>query len=289
MAGNLLRRQSPQTPAAAAAAARPLSIPGNRASNRTDYRFRARQAPAHAPYNDVADYTIPAHAGIALTVRYTSKATIVEDCIDRFYELLDKEQHRIVGLDVKFTRAKRGKQKNLPDHMRQKAAVIQLCVGTYCLVYQMCHADRLSPKFCDFLLDESIEFVGVGITQDTEILARCQLQVAKHVDIQKIYKVPNNGKEIDSLCDLAEHLIDPWYKDTKHGVDHRFHNHWEKPLSEDHVRHASLDAYASYEIYRQLRNRREAQADDPAGKGKMEFDEGSSGQPSKPMWLPGLP
>ncbi|XP_024312650.1 uncharacterized protein LOC104582010 [Brachypodium distachyon] len=222
MASNLLRRQSSQTPAAAAAA-RPLPI---RASD----RFRTRQTPAHAHYfnNDVEDYTIPAHAGIALTMRYTSKATIVEDCIDRFYELLDKAPHRIVGLDVEFTRARPGRQKDLPAHKRRKAAVIQLCVGTYCLVYQICHADRLSPKFRDFLQDESVEFAGVGITQDTEVLARCQLRVGKYIDIQKIYKVRGNGKPNDSLCDLAADVVDPWYKDMKDGVDRAFHNHWEK-------------------------------------------------------------
>ena len=45
-------------------------------------------------------------------------------------------------------------------------ALLQLCVGRRCLVFQILHADYIPGSLFDFLADERFTFVGVGIGDD---------------------------------------------------------------------------------------------------------------------------
>ena len=58
----------------------------------------------------------------------------------------------------------------------------------------------------------------------------------------------SNGQEKDSVVDLAETIIDPWYSNMKEDDL----NTWEVPLSLAYITYAAKDAYACYDMYRQI-------------------------------------
>ena len=103
----------------------------------------------------------------------------------------------------------------------------------------------------EFLSRPDITFAGVDIGNDITRLERCRLAVKNFVDIQKRWKPPDSNNEKDSLADYATNLIDKSYKTMKEGFTKEDHNEWELvPLSMKHIRYASIDAYATYEVYR---------------------------------------
>ena len=65
---------------------------------------------------------------------YTNMADKVERCINFIENWLEREPEKIVGLDVEYTNDKSGST--------QMVAVIQLCMGRNCLVYQISAADK---------------------------------------------------------------------------------------------------------------------------------------------------
>ena len=64
------------------------------------------------------------------------------------------------------------------------AAVVQLCVGIYVLVYHISVADEHCGLLAGFLLDEGYTFVGVDINNDEKKLKDVGLVVQNFVDIQ---------------------------------------------------------------------------------------------------------
>ncbi|KAI3842325.1 hypothetical protein MKW98_026115 [Papaver atlanticum] len=53
-----------------------------------------------------------------------------------------------------------------------KVATLQLCYGTRCIIIQLLHLDYIPNSLRNLLSDQSITFVGVGITQDIAKLDR---------------------------------------------------------------------------------------------------------------------
>ena len=57
------------------------------------------------------------------------------------------------------------------------------------------------------------------------------------------------------MADYAASIIDTSYKYMKKNFTHTDHKPWAQvPLSDKHVQYASIDAYATYEVYRRLLN-----------------------------------
>ena len=91
------------------------------------------------------DYDARADGNTEICVKYTNKASCVEYCIDRFKYWLRNDDQKIVALDVEYT---------WPRCPTQMAAVVQLCVGIYVLVYHISVADEHCSLLAAFLLDE---------------------------------------------------------------------------------------------------------------------------------------
>ncbi|XP_030529243.1 Werner Syndrome-like exonuclease [Rhodamnia argentea] len=89
-------------------------------------------------------------------------------------------QPRLIGLDVQW-RTDFGPDDNNPP------VVLQLCVGTHCLIFQILHAPEIPQALADFLRNPRHVFVGVGIDQIVERL-RCDygLAVATAVDLRAL-------------------------------------------------------------------------------------------------------
>jgi hypothetical protein len=76
------------------------------------------------------------------------------------------------------------------------------------------------------------------------------------VDIQKRWKpVDSTSNNKDSLADYAAAIIDSQYKSIMKKLTHEEHKLWKQvPLSMKHILYASIDAYATYEVYRRIVN-----------------------------------
>ena len=77
-------------------------------------------------------HLVPTHGTMTLTVVYTNDEATVETTLARFEQLLEKEKHKFVGLDLEYTRA--NKRKNPP----QEIAVVQIAIHEEVLVYHFC-------------------------------------------------------------------------------------------------------------------------------------------------------
>ena len=54
------------------------------------------------------------------------------------------------------------------------------------------------------------------------------------------------------MVDLAETIIDPCYANMKEDDDTKYLNTWEVPLNLAYITYAAKDAYACYDMYRQI-------------------------------------
>ncbi|PWZ31657.1 Werner Syndrome-like exonuclease [Zea mays] len=68
-----------------------------------------------------------------------------------------------------------------------KKAILQLCVGCRCLIFQLLHADYVPNTLDEFLSDPDYTFVGVGMAADVEQLENdYDLEVANAKDLAEL-------------------------------------------------------------------------------------------------------
>ncbi|XBI18401.1 uncharacterized protein [Aegilops tauschii subsp. strangulata] len=73
---------------------------------------------------------------------------------------------------------------------RYQIAVLQLCVGDRCLVYQIFHADYIPAELAAFLANPDFCFVAVGVGGDVKRLHDdCNLEVAHTMDLPQVAAV----------------------------------------------------------------------------------------------------
>ena len=193
----------------------------------------------------------------------TSNASTVVNFI-RFVWIIyfNHAKHRVVGLDCEYTRHIRRKERRklplekqdaLASQEPQRAAVLQLCVGKHCLVYQLYQAHArgfVPPLLRQFLADDRIKFAGAAIGNDIKKLEFYNLGIKNAVDLQQLgIKVPNHKEgQLVSLEKLAEKVAKiKLNKDKSVSL-----SLWESSnLNHEQIKYASLDAYASFEVFRQ--------------------------------------
>jgi hypothetical protein len=73
--------------------------------------------------------------------------------------------HLIVGFDIEWC-----PHRFHGTYGENPVALLQLCVGRRCLVFQLIHCDYIPDELQSFLLDSRFRFVGVGISNDLEKL-----------------------------------------------------------------------------------------------------------------------
>ena len=64
-------------------------------------------------------------------------------------------------------------------------------------------------------------FAGFSIKNDRDKLKLSGLEINpnKHIDIQRNWRVPYNGKPYDSLADVAASVIHPFYRKMKKKIE----------------------------------------------------------------------
>ncbi|XP_073353691.1 uncharacterized protein [Aegilops tauschii subsp. strangulata] len=167
------------------------------------------------------------------------------DLLEKYKRHLRLQRHKIVGIDIEYN--------NEPE-ATQKPALVQLSVGKTqpVLLFQLSAAERCTV-YENFLADPRYTFASFTIGGDKTRLERVNLEVANIVDILKEWRVPEATKELDSLADVADMLIDDYYNNMKKNITNEEHVHWfSLPLSMRHIEYATKDAYAAYEIWNRI-------------------------------------
>ncbi|KAI5009320.1 hypothetical protein ZWY2020_011457 [Hordeum vulgare] len=150
----------------------------------------------------------------------------------------------IVGLEVEW-RPSFG-----PGYNR--AAILQLCVGRSCLIFQLLHADYVPPALESFLADRDFRFVGVGVQDDANRLSNDHgLVVNSTVDLRGLAAdgMGRPGLRQAGLKDvvaavMGANLEKPQRVRTGAWDAYR--------LSQDQIKYACIDAFVSFEVGRKL-------------------------------------
>ena len=151
----------------------------------------------------------------------------------------------VAGLDVEW-RPATGRAPPGP------VAVLQVCVDHRCLVFQILRADYVPAKLSAFLADRRFTFVGVGIRDDAaKLRAGYGLRVASAVDLRRL------AADALGRPDLLRAGLQALVLEVM-GVQMDKPHHvrvsaWDAPaLSDDQLKYACADAFASYEVGRRI-------------------------------------
>ncbi|TVU35186.1 hypothetical protein EJB05_17063, partial [Eragrostis curvula] len=131
-------------------------------------------------------------------------------------------------------------------------AVLQLCVGRRCLVFQIFRADYVPDALFDFLADDRFYFVGVGVHDDAaKLRAQYGLEVARAKDLRGLAAYMFGKPELRraGLHTLAWEVMGV----KMHKPYHVRVSSWDaRRLSQAQLMYACADAFASFEIGRRL-------------------------------------
>ncbi|NP_001307478.1 Werner syndrome ATP-dependent helicase [Zea mays] len=159
----------------------------------------------------------------------------------------------IVGLDTEWRVIRR--QGRRP---RNRMAVLQLCVGHRCLVFQIVAADYVPAALKAFLASPQHRFVGVVVDVDVERLrCDCNIVVNNTVDLRYAAADVLGRPHLRTagLKILAREVMGVEIEKPKHLTC----SEWDRPLSQAQVRYAAIDAFVSYEVGRLVLTREHAQ------------------------------
>ncbi|XP_002456090.1 Werner Syndrome-like exonuclease [Sorghum bicolor] len=168
----------------------------------------------------------------------------------------------IVGLDTEW----RVVVSHDDGYRDNRMAVLQLCVGHRCLVFQTVHADYVPAALRAFLANPDHRFVGVSVDGDVERLyCDCKILVATPVDLRHVAAEVLSRPELRraGLKALVREVMGVVMEKPKHVTMSRWSR---RPLSPEQVRYAAIDAFVSYEVGRLLlTSQRALELEDAAG------------------------
>ena len=183
--------------------------------------------------------------GGAITTTVTSSGASVKAWVDEVLSVHRRRLHDlIVGLDVEW--------RPLFGPGYSPTALLQLCVGRRCLIFQLLHADYIPDALGEFLRDDDYRFAGVGVGADAERLWNDKgLNVANTVDLAEVAAeemgrpdLRNAGLKAIASAVMGVDIdkpdavrVGPW------------DNYY---LSDQQIKYACIDAFVSFEVGRIL-------------------------------------
>jgi ribonuclease D len=186
-----------------------------------------------------------AFEGHEIKTTVTSSGTAVKRWLREIRYMYRWVYHKlIVGMDVEWR----------PSYSRVQnpVALLQLCVGSRCLIFQLLHADYFPEDLVRFLDDPRFRFVGVGVREDADRLSDNHgLPVATTVDLRGLAADGMDrpdlrlaGLEALVRAVMGAELEKP--KSVRMGP-------WDaEDLSDEQIKYACIDAFVSFEIGRKL-------------------------------------
>ncbi|KAK3164982.1 hypothetical protein QOZ80_1AG0027400 [Eleusine coracana subsp. coracana] len=191
---------------------------------------------------DVIDVTFES---VVISATVTTSGAAVEAWLGEVRSVHSRRlRELVVGLDVEWRPSYRADQ--------NPVAVLQLCVGRRCLIFQLLHADYIPGTLTEFLGEPAFRFVGVGVDADVERLSDDhELKVANAVDLRDLAA---EGMHLPELRQAGLRAI----ADAVMGVSvvkpqRVTMSRWDAScLSCEQIRYACIDAFVSFEIGRKL-------------------------------------
>ncbi len=179
--------------------------------------------------------------GTMVKVSGVDNSSVVDAKIDELKSLLQTLQKRVVGFDVKILK-------------NRIANLMLLCVGTRCLIIQLCHLDRIPESLKQFLADQTICFLGTGMAKINRVLID-----DKNIDCWSCVEVGHFAARILKKQFLEDYKLPKLAglvgMDIKELITE--HPDWiwnSRMLSEEHIKYAMHNAYSSYVIGNKLLN-----------------------------------
>ncbi|KAK8949924.1 hypothetical protein KSP40_PGU008300 [Platanthera guangdongensis] len=157
---------------------------------------------------------------------------------------LRNRRHFVVGIDVEWRPSF--------SRMRNPTALLQICVGHRCLIFQLLHADYIPLSLEEFLSNPRFTFVGVGINGDIDRLVQDSgMMVQNAVDLRELAVEMIGRFEMRQmgLKALAEEIVGVQVSKPNRVRMSRWD---EEVLTLDQIMYACLDAFLSFEIGRRL-------------------------------------
>ncbi|GJR07014.1 Werner syndrome-like exonuclease [Tanacetum coccineum] len=151
----------------------------------------------------------------------------------------------VVGLDIEW-------RPNHNAYVENQVAILQLCVGRRCLIFQIMHAPFIPKPLIKFLSNPSYTFVGVGVNNDVSKLWRdYRIGVGRTADLRPLAVQGFNANELKNagLKGLTRWVLGKDLVKPKYVTMSRWDNEW---LTLKRVQYACVDAFLSFEIGRSL-------------------------------------
>ncbi|KAI3898141.1 hypothetical protein MKX03_021740 [Papaver bracteatum] len=178
------------------------------------------------------------------------KTTITKDVYSDYKDTLDRcakedsRQRFIVALDVEWKPPAFGPYHEYP------AAILQLCVGRRCLIFQILRSDKIPRSLRWFLEDDNLRFVGVGIEDVAfKIEMDFNISLEKAVDLRDLVAGRNYRRREYKTFGLIR-LDRAVFRsgDIEKPEDVSESNWSQKYLTQAQIESACVDAYVSFKI-----------------------------------------
>ncbi|XP_030468532.2 3'-5' exonuclease-like [Syzygium oleosum] len=147
----------------------------------------------------------------------------------------------VVGLDIEW-------RPNLEPGVVHPVAILQLCVGHSCLIFQFLHAECVPASLHAFLANLRYTFVGVGIKDDaTKLRDDYGLAVSRMVDLRALAmeRLRNPSFGHMGLKKLVKVLLRRELEKPKEITLSRWDD---EALTARQVEYACLDAFVTFEL-----------------------------------------
>ncbi|KAJ9178165.1 hypothetical protein P3X46_010074 [Hevea brasiliensis] len=172
----------------------------------------------------------------------TATAAVVDEWIANTMHIHKRKLSKLlIGLDTEWCMP-------TEPHGHQQVAIIQLCVGKRCLIFQLYHADNIPPSLIQFLGNKKFKFVGKEVHNDADKLFEdYELHVAHTKDVgywaaNKYHNTDYRRMGLKALVlDLLQKVIPKPKEITM--------SEWNaKELTIEQIEYACLDAFVSLEL-----------------------------------------
>ncbi|KAK7304871.1 hypothetical protein VNO77_42764 [Canavalia gladiata] len=185
-------------------------------------------------------YKVTIHSRI-ITTTVTSSRTVLSSWIRDHLQAPCSRRRKVVGLDIEW-------RPSFTRGVKNPVAIIQLCIKSCCLIFQLHHASSIPKSLYNALDNPNITYTGVKISGDAKKLEEDYgLEIAYFADIAAMAaeEFDEKGFKRAGLKTLVETLTGEEMDKPKHVAL----SNWEvKKLTCAQVQYACVDAYYSYRI-----------------------------------------
>ncbi|KAJ6979880.1 hypothetical protein NC653_027884 [Populus alba x Populus x berolinensis] len=173
----------------------------------------------------------------------TKSASVVDRWIDQIMHVYQsKLSNLIIGLDTEWF---------LPAYPGdyQKIAILQLCVGRRCLIFQLCHADYFPQSLIDFLGNKKYTFVGKEVRNDaSKLMNDYGLNVGHCRDVAYWAASKHGGEEDFKKFGLKRLVLRFLKKELEKPLKITLSRWDRKELNYQQIKYACLDAFVSFKL-----------------------------------------